>query len=143
MIGEPTLAAQVIDGWRAIWERSSLDHVAQLYDRAVRLEAPGAELHYGVHNLERFLFGILAAIPEGRFTAHHAIARRDPDRPPRVSVRWSYVGRHTGHGRYGAPSGAMLVLLGISQVELRDGRIINEWMLVDEVSVHAQIAGAA
>lgn len=143
IVGDPALAAQVIDGWRAIWERSTLDRVAQLYDRAVRLEAPGAELHYGVHNLERFLFGILAAIPEGRFTAHHAIARRDPDRPPRVAVRWTYAGRHTGHGRYGAPSGAMLVLLGISQVELRDGRIINEWMLVDEISVHAQIAGAA
>lgn len=141
--GDQALAARVIDAWKEIWPGADLDRIARHYDRAVRLEAPGAELHYGTHSLERFLFGLLAAIPNGSFTAHHAVARRDPGRPPRVAVRWSYAGRHRGHGRYGAPSGAMLVLLGISQVELRDDRIVNEWMLVDDVSVHAQIAGAA
>lgn len=141
--GDASLAARVIDAWKGIWPGADLDRLGRHYDRAVRLEAPGAEVHHGTHSLERFLFGILAAIPNGSFTAHHAIARRDPERPPRVAVRWSYAGRHRGHGRYGAPSGAMLVLLGISQVELRDDRIVNEWMLVDDVSVHAQIAGAA
>ena len=142
IVGDQDLAMRVIDAWREIWERASLDRIALHYDRAVRLEAPGAELHHGAHNLERFLFGLLAAIPDGKFTAHHAIARREPDRPPRVAVRWSYAGRHRGHGRYGAPSDAMLVLLGISQVELRGDRILNEWMLVDDTSVFAQIAAA-
>lgn len=142
LLGDQDLAQRVIDAWRDIWPGANLDRIVRHYDRAVRLEAPGAELHHGSHNLERFLFGLLAAIPDGKFTAHHAIAHREPDRPPRVAVRWSYAGRHKGHGRYGAPSGAMLVLLGISQVELRADRILNEWMLVDDISVHAQIAAA-
>ena len=142
LIGDQDLAMRVIDAWRDIWQGANLDRIERHYDRAVRLEAPGAELHHGSHNLERFLFGLLAAIPDGKFEAHHAIALREPDRPPRVAVRWSFAGRHKGHGRYGAPSGAMLVLLGISQVELRADRILNEWMLVDDISVHAQIAAA-
>ncbi len=142
VLGDQDLAVRVIDAWFDIWRGANLDRIARHYDRAVRLEAPGAELHHGSHNLERFLFGLLAAIPDGTFTAHHAIGRREPDRPPRVAVRWSYVGRHSGYGRYGAPSGAMVVLLGISHVELRADRILNEWMLVDDISVHAQIAAA-
>jgi predicted ester cyclase len=59
-----------------------------------------------------------------------------------MALRWSYAGRHAGAGRYGPPSGADLALLGITHVELRDGRIINEWMLLDDLSVHAQIAAA-
>ncbi len=138
--GDAPLAHAIIDGWAEIWARASLQGVRTQYDRAVRLEAPGGELHYGTHNLEKFLFGILAAIPGGRFIAHHAIALREPGRPPRLAIRWSYDGTHAGHGRYGKPSGAHLVLLGLSQVELRGEQIINEWMLVDELSIHAQIA---
>jgi predicted ester cyclase len=138
--GDAALARRVVDGWTRIWTRAAIDDVRALYDRAVRLESPGGELHHGVSRLENVLFAILAAIPGGSFTAHHAIALREPDRPPRVAIRWSYRGRHAGHGRYGDPSGAELVLLGISQAELRGDRIINEWMLLDELSVHAQIA---
>ena len=108
----------------------------------MRLEAPGNTVHYGVHTAERVLGEFLSAIPDGRFEAHHAIVVREPDRPIRVAVRWSYAGRHSGPGRYGAASRADIALLGISHVELRDERIIAEWMLLDDLSVYAQIAAA-
>jgi predicted ester cyclase len=140
--GQSARAARLIEAWREIWNTKALDRLAQTYDRAIRLEAPGAELHYGIHMLERVLGGMLSAIPDGTFTPHHAIVAREPERPIRIAVRWSYAGRHSGHGRYGTPSNAGLAILGISHVEFRDGKIINEWMLVDELSIHAQIAVA-
>ena len=140
--GDKAIAKSVIDAWSAIWNGKNLRTMRDTYDRAVRFEAPTGELHYGVSNLDRVLITMLSSIPDGTFKAHHAIAIRAPDRPVRVAVRWSYAGKHAGHGRYGAASGADLVLLGISHVELRDGRIINEWMTLDELSVYAQIAVA-
>jgi predicted ester cyclase len=140
--GDADLAAPILDGWQAVWGRGDLGRLPRLYDRAVRLEAPGAEIHHGLHSLERVLGALRAAIPDGTAAIHHVIVCRGPDRPVRMALRWSYAGRHAGAGRYGPPSGADLALLGITHVELRDGRIINEWMLLDDLSVHAQIAAA-
>ena len=43
-------------------------------------------------------------------------------------------------GCYGNPTNYPLALLGITNFELRDGLIVNEWMVVDETAVYAQIA---
>jgi len=55
-------------------------------------------------------------------------------------MRWSYCGNHSGYGRYGEPTGCPIALLGISHFELRDDKILNEWQVVDETAVYAQIA---
>jgi predicted ester cyclase len=140
--GDAPLARQVMAGFKDVWGSKDLSQLSRHYDRAVRLEAPGAEVYYGLHSLEPILRGFIAAIPDGVFKLHHVIARRDPGRAPRVALRWSYAGSHTGQGRYGIPSHVPLVVLGITHVELRDEKIIAKWMLVDELSIYAQIAGA-
>lgn len=66
--------------------------------------------------------------------------REQPEKPIRVALRWSYCGTHSSTGRYGTPTGSPLVLLGISHFELRDGSIVNEWMVVDETPIYAQMA---
>jgi predicted ester cyclase len=84
--------------------------------------------------------GVVSSIPDGKFTAHHVIVKQEETRPVRVAMRWSYLGTHSGSGRYGDASGFPLALLAISHFELRDGKILNEWMLMDELAIHAQLA---
>jgi len=138
--GEEALARPVLDGLDRIWNGKDIAALRSLYDRAARLEGPGGEVRHGWARIEPFLFGVLAAIPDGRFAAHHAIALSGSERPVRLALRWSYAGVHSGQGRWGTPSGRPLAILGISHFELRDGRVRAEWMLVDELSVWAQIA---
>jgi predicted ester cyclase len=95
---------------------------------------------YGRFRTGSFFDGILASIPDGRFEPHHIIVKQETEKAVRVALRWSYCGSHHGRGRYGAPSGVPLALLGISHFELRQGRIVNEWMLLDETAIYAQIA---
>jgi hypothetical protein len=66
--------------------------------------------------------------------------QQEEEKPVRVALRWSYCGTHKGRGRYGIHTGSPLALLGISHFELRDGLIVNEWLMVDETAVYAQIA---
>lgn len=138
--GDEAVASLVIEGLTAIWTGKDLAALRRSYDRAARLEGPGGEVHYGWTRLDAFLCALLAAVPDGRFAAHHAVALRDEGRPARVALRWSYAGTHAGRGRYGAPTGKPLALLGISHFELVDSRIRAEWMLLDELSVWAQLA---
>ncbi|MGB0384430.1 MAG: ester cyclase [Ardenticatenaceae bacterium] len=98
------------------------------------------QLCYGRASTGDLFSSILASIPDGHFEPHHVVVRKQPDRAIRVALRWSYCGTHRGLGRYGKPANAPLALLGISHFELRDGLIVNEWMVVDETAVYAQMA---
>lgn len=138
--GNATLARRLLDTFDAMWNDKNLDVMAEQYDRAVRFEGPGGQLCYGIDRTGNVYTALLAAIPDGRFEPHHLIVREQAERAVRVALRWSYCGTHRGGGRYGAPSGVPLALLGISHFELRDGRIASEWMVMDETAVYAQIA---
>ena len=58
-----------------------------------------------------------------------------------VSVRWSAVATHRGHGPYGDPTGRQVNLWGITQWVLADGVVQKEWMMFNEFGVLMQIMG--
>lgn len=138
--GDPDIAQSVLTTYRTIWRDKDFAGVVDGYDRAARREGPGGSVVHGRDRIRHALLSILSALPHGMFDAHHIVVATDPARPVRVSLRWSYHGSHIGPGRYGAPTGLPLSLLAISHLELRSGVILNEWTLLDDLSVHAQIA---
>ena len=140
IVGDTGIANGIIDTCSAIWNDKNLNVMDEKYDRAMRFEGPNSHLCYGRTRAGNWLYTVLASIPDGRFEPHHLIVRQQPERPVRVALRWSYCGTHSGIGRYGEPFGVPVALLGISHFELRDGRIVNEWLVMDETAVYAQIA---
>jgi hypothetical protein len=58
---------------------------------------------------------------------------------PRAAVRWSLWGRHTGWGAFGAPTGAMVYVLGITHAEFGPWGLRREYTLFDETAVWKQI----
>lgn len=140
IIGDEAIANRIIDTYAAIWNDKLLNTLEANYDRAIRFEGVGGYRGYGCTQVADLLTSILASIPDGRFEPYHVIVKREVDRPIRVALRWSYCGTLIGHGRYGNPSSCPLAILGISHFELRDLKILNEWMIVDETAIYAQIA---
>ncbi|NKX43717.1 ester cyclase [Roseicyclus persicicus] len=123
--------------------------IPEVYDRACTLHYPGGVTTHGTDAADRFWMGLRAAFPEAEFTIHHVIGRQDDAMPPRAAVRWSLWGKHSGWGSFGAPTGAMVYVLGITHAEfgrLGDGPITlrRDWTLFDETAVWKQIllAGA-
>jgi predicted ester cyclase len=140
IIGDKAIANRIMDTYNAIWNDKNLTVMDERYDRAVRFEGPGDEPLYGRTRTANLLTSILASIPDGRFEPHYIIVQQQQERPVRVALRWTCCGTHSGHGRYGEPTGSPIAILGISHFELRDGLIVNEWMVMDEVAIYAQIA---
>ena len=140
MEGDKVIAERIVSTYDAIWNHKNLQIMHERYDRAVRLEGPAGHLCYGRARAGNLVSTILSSIPHGDFAAHHVIVCQEAERPVRVAMRWSYCGTHSGHGRYGKPAGSPLTILGISHFELRDGQIVNEWMVVDETAIYAQVA---
>jgi hypothetical protein len=138
--GDRLIGQEIVDLCDVLWNDKRLQIMTDKYDRALRLEGPAGQLCYGRDQATDLYLSLFASMPTADFVVHHVIVRQQPARPVRVAVRWSYCGLHTGVGRFGTPSGAALALLGISHFELRRGAIVNEWMVVDETSIYAQIA---
>ncbi len=57
----------------------------------------------------------------------------------RVSVRWTALGTHRGHGLYGDPTGRRVHLWGIDQLSIVGGRVVEDWMMFNEFDMMAQI----
>jgi predicted ester cyclase len=140
IIGDNDIANRISDIYSSIWNDKKLYVMDDQYDRAIRFEGPSGYLCYGRLRTGNVFSSILASIPDGRYEPHHIIVRQQAECAVRVALRWSYCGTHVGHGRYGAPTGVPIALLGISHFELRDGLISNEWLVMDETAVYAQLA---
>lgn len=123
---------------------ADLATISRHYDRAIRAEYPGGETAYGREAVDHFWLGLRASFPSASFEIHHQIGREDSLMPPRAAVRWSLHGRHDGWGRFGAPTGAEVYVLGISHAEfgsLGHGEPLlrHEFTLFDEISIWKQI----
>jgi predicted ester cyclase len=140
IVGDKAIANRIIKTYEALWDDKALNVMTEEYDRAIRFEGPAGQICYGRTRTGNLFRSIMSSIPNGHFEPCHVIVRQDPEKAVRVALRWSYSGTHSGHGRYGSPTGCPLALLGISHFELRNGLIVNEWMVVDETAIYAQIA---
>ncbi|MEO1676599.1 MAG: ester cyclase [Pseudomonadota bacterium] len=109
------------------------------YDPAAELNYPGHQLGHGHFEVDRFWMGLRAAFPSARAEVHHRIGREDEGMPPRAAMRWSLTGRHDGWGRFGAPTGAPVHVMGITQAEFGPRGLRREWTLIDETAIWKQI----
>ena len=136
-----TPGAQLLaDTYRALWA-GNLAVLRQHADEAIALELPNGQAAIGVNAAESFWFGYTAAFSGATLYIDSLAERIEPGRTPRVAMRWRLVGRHTGGGRFGAATQQPVEILGITHAEVDHarGRILREWVLVDEVALWMQI----
>ena len=118
--------------------------IPEVYDRACHLEYPGGIWGHSHGDADRFWISLRSAFPRAEFRLEHVIGRTDDMMPPRAAIRWSLWGRHTGWGRFGTPTGAMVYILGCTHAEFGPWGLRREYTLFDETAVWKQIhLGAA
>lgn len=112
--------------------------IGQTHDRAVRIEHPGAG-GWSHMFAEAQWMALRSSFPGARFTIHHVIGNDDPGRPPRSAIRWSLDGTHDGYGKFGAPTGAEVHVMGISHAEFGPWGLQREFTQYDEAAIWKQI----
>ena len=118
---------------------ADLSAIPSGYDRAAQLEYPGGVTGHSWGDADRFWMSLRAALPDATFALHHVIGREDPTMPPRAAIRWSLHGRHAGWGRFGAPTGAEVYVVGITHAEFGPYGLRREYTLFDETAIWRQI----
>ncbi|MBL8701016.1 MAG: ester cyclase [Alphaproteobacteria bacterium] len=127
------------EGWLRIWGVKETAAIRDLYFHGAAVSVPGGGEVNGHGDIDRFCLGYLASFPDGVFTCESAFANREPGRATRLTMRWGLRGTHAGFGRFGAPTGAPVYVMGMNHAHMVDGRVTQEWIVTDEVSIWKQI----
>jgi predicted ester cyclase len=131
------LAANWADEHRHLWAGKLL---GASHDDTVIAAIPGGEARVGLAALNAFWLEMRIAFPNGEFSVEHLVANERADKPSiAVAMRWRLRATHQGAGRYGAPTGRAVEILGIQHAEIEHGKVVREWVLIDDVAVWMQV----
>jgi predicted ester cyclase len=86
--------------------------------------------------------GLMGSVPDAAFLPQHICSVESEEGGVKVALRWLIEGHHLGYGilkSLGAPTGKALQIMGISHFHYKDGKIVDEWTLYDEMSLLMQV----
>ncbi len=81
-----------------------------------------------------FLQGFASAFPDARFTIDDMIAEGD-----RVATKKTFTGTHQGPFAGIPPTGNRVTLTYVDILRVRDGRIVEHWLSMDQLSFMQQL----
>ena len=128
---------------------------ARAYDDAVQHIGPGETTRYGHAEVAQFWRELFAAFKVVDFKVEHLALNRGDDsqqaehrdrrthRADRAALRWRAKARHEGEGLFGKASGKPVEIMGICHAEFFRGRVMREWVLIDELALWMQLLDRA
>jgi predicted ester cyclase len=120
-----------------IWQDKALGLIYTHYAHNVVVHRSDGE-QYGRDQVLEHAVQTLAAIPDLRLNDDEVISSRDQN-GFLVSHRVTVAGHHFGHSRYGTPNENPLEYLQISMRLVRENRVLEEWIVTDEIALIRQL----
>ena len=137
------LPADTVDGWARhlfhnLWNLKRLDWLDRYYAPEIVVNAGGGRVAQGGRAVGTLLIQIQATIPDGVMRVEHVCWSDETDGVI-VAVRWVYEGTSRGGGLIDdMPDGRPVFMMGVSHLRLAGDKIVEEWMVFDELAVLAQ-----
>jgi predicted ester cyclase len=138
------MPADTIEGWahhlfHDLWNLRRLDRAGHYYADDVIVHAGGGRVAQGLRNLQTLLIHIQAALPDAILRVENVCHSEEADGVI-VAVRWMAEGTTRAGGMLGeCPEGKPVFVMGISHLRFdAAGKVIEEWMLFDELGVLTQ-----
>ena len=120
--------------------------VAAIYDEAAQQISPGEHTSYGHDEIAGFWHSVFGALRVQQFMVEHLAWQQDQaasGRSDRLSLRFRAKTVHSPRDRsllrYGKHSDRAVEVMGIVHAELVQGRVLREWVLIDDVALWMQV----
>jgi predicted ester cyclase len=128
----------VRDNLDEIWNRKQIGRIYNVYLHNAQVHVPGEDL-YGREDIISYVMRREAAFPDLHFSVEDIITGKMERGWLKVAVRWEMSGHNTGQSIYGLTTGRAATWHGINHYLVRDGLIIEEWGVDNELSVVRQL----
>lgn len=127
------------DNFDRLWNKRDYALLDEAYADDFRFHGPTNRTLKGVTSYAEFLRSLTAAFPDIHLQVDEVYWMGNDADGYLTSERWSAVATHGGDGLYGTATGGAVQIWGITQHRIVDGRIVNEWMLFNELDLLMQI----
>jgi predicted ester cyclase len=135
---EPTTFAHAV--FNAILNHRRFGLVRDAYCPSAHWAGPGNRRLFGWGEITGWYTALIGSFGDARLRIDH-VASVEAERGTLIAVRWSMAGTHDGAALYGPPSGQDIYVLAVTHWLVRDGRIVDEVTIFDEVALLRQIEG--
>jgi predicted ester cyclase len=137
-VSQSAHAQQYANAYAAIWGGDIANTCGAVFDEAVHAITPAETHRYGQKEVISFWAEFLARLSGARFKVEHLIEEATADGEVRVAMRWRVKALSTGNDSFGV-AGKPMEIMGISHSQWKNGLIVREWILIDEVALAMQL----
>lgn len=121
-----------------IWEQRGISRIEDHYGRDIVIHTTDGVVR-GSDRVVAESTKTMAAFPDIRLYPDDVIWSGNDEDGFHTSHRIVWVGRNTGHSRYGPPTGRKVVRTGIAHCFVKENKITEEWIARDELSLVRQL----
>jgi predicted ester cyclase len=130
---------QLLKDLHHIYNKRMFGRIHDIYSPTCQWHGPLMRELYGVAAVLQQTMRLVAMIPDASFVPQHICSVESEEGGVKYALRWVMDGHHLGYGSLGAPTGHHLFVMGVSHYHIRDGKIIDQWEIYDELSMLVQI----
>ncbi len=116
--------------------------IKDVYAPTVQYHGPQMAEMYGVAAVIHQTLGLVGSLPDCSYEPQHICSTPCEEGGTKVAVRWIMEGHHLGYGllhELGAPTGKRVQVMGMTHYHYKDGNIVDEWRVYDELSLSMQV----
>ncbi|KAB2919432.1 MAG: ester cyclase [Dechloromonas sp.] len=132
----------ILDMYETVWNRRRFDRVVDYCDPKVVCHTVRLHRAQAIDPYQQQIIDLLAVFPDGKIEVRDLVVCQSNELGQRIAVIWVLHGTYSGVPLYGPPTRSPVKILGATHFEMKDGKILREWRLFDEIAVLAQIIGA-
>ncbi|NIY71264.1 ester cyclase [Marivivens donghaensis] len=141
-IANNDLERKTLEMLHAIYNRKMFGEIRRNYAPTCMYHGPLMKELYGINAVTHQIIGLVGALPDAVYSPQHICSVPDIEGGTKVAVRWVMEGHHLGFGgleSFGDPTGKRVQVMGMSHFHFKDGKIVDEWTVYDELSMLVQI----
>ena len=128
--------------YEEVWNHRRFDRVTDYCDAKVVSHSVRFKRAQGTYPYAQEIIDLLAVFPDGRIEVRDLVVCDSDELGMRIAAVWVLHGTYSGVPLYGPTTGTKVKLLGATHFELKDGKVLREWRLYDEIAVLTQIVAA-
>jgi predicted ester cyclase len=122
-----------------VYNKRMFGKIKDVYSPTAQWHGPLMKELYGQAAVLHQTMALVGSIPDCSYVPQHICSVPSEERGHKVAVRWVMEGHHIGYGLLGTPTGQRLQVMGMSHFHYKNGRIVDDWTVYDELSLLMQI----
>ncbi|WP_224705357.1 alpha/beta fold hydrolase [Devosia aquimaris] len=134
--------AQTIEMLHEIFTKRMFGRISQDYAPNAQYHGPLMKELYGQAAIIHQHLGLIGSLPDASYEIQHVASNPCEEGGTKVAVRWIMEGHHLGYGILGTlgdPTGKRVQVMGMSHYHWKNGKVVDEWNVYDELSLLTQV----